>query len=137
MPRANARHLWRDSFSASKQAVRRLVLRAATGASPITSRGAAAGKAATGKPLASASSSTRAEGVCAAGEHEDVGGSIDASEPLALPLAEEHRLRVAAHQRLTRGAGADYDLCSRQIEREKSLDANKEAIEQKKEKEGS
>src|SRR5512139_2466533 len=40
----------------------------------------------------------QAEGIGAAGEHEDVGSSIDAGEILALPLAEEHRLWVATHQ---------------------------------------
>ena len=53
------RRLRRGMPSASRQAVRRSSLSTPTGAAPITSRGPLTGNAAIGKPLASASSSTR------------------------------------------------------------------------------
>ncbi len=58
IPSAKARHSSREHSSASRQARCKSSSSTPTGAAPITSRGAAAGKAATGTPLASASSST-------------------------------------------------------------------------------
>src|SRR5450631_924968 len=56
---AKARQACGEIASADKQAARKSSFSAPTGAAPITSRGPVTGKAATGRPLASASNSTR------------------------------------------------------------------------------
>src|SRR5260370_31796585 len=56
---ANARQACGEIVSADRQAIRKSSFKAPTGAAPITSRGPVTGNAATGRPLARASRSTR------------------------------------------------------------------------------
>ena len=63
-----------------------------------------------------------AERVGPAREHEDVGRRIDLRQCLALPGAEEHRMRIFPLQRDARRAVADDELGARQIEVEKGLE---------------
>ena len=93
-----------------------------TGAAPITSRGPVTGKAATGRPLASASSSTRPNVSVLLGKYENAGGRVDFGQFLAVPCAEEHRIRIFPLQRRARRPVADDELGAGQIEIEEGLE---------------
>ena len=108
--------------SASRQASRKSSFRTPTGAEPITSRGPVTGKAATGRPLASASSSTRPNVSVRLGKHEDIGGRIDLA-PVPRRAARPGTPRPDIPlQRRARRAVADDDLGAGQIEVEEGLE---------------
>ena len=121
-PAANSTQSCREICSAARQAARRSSSRTPTGAAPITSRGPVTGKAATGRPLASASSSTRPNVSVLLGKHENIGGRIDLGQFLAVPRAEKHGVRIFPLQRRARRPVADDQLGAGQIEVEKRLE---------------
>ena len=121
-PAANSTQACRGMPSASRQAARRSSLSTPTGAAPMTSRGPGDRKRRDRQAAGQRLEQHQAEGVGLAREHEDVGGRIDLGQFLAVPRAEEHRLRIFPLQRRARRPVADDQLGAGQIEIEERLE---------------
>src|SRR6478609_6636246 len=119
---ANARHASREICSASTQATRKSSFNTPIGSLPTTSFGPVTGKAATGTPLASASSCTTPNVSVRLGNTKTSAAARCAASVIVLQQAEELDAGEPPPQLRFLRARADDDFRARQIERKECFE---------------
>ena len=119
---ANARQAAREIRSASRQATRRSSFNTPIGWLPTTSFGPVTGKAATGTPLASASSCTTPNVSVRLGKTKTSAAARCAARVAVLQQPEKLGVRKPPLQSRLLRAGADDDFGAGQVERQKRFE---------------